>query len=101
MAPTLEKYRLLNEEEADTINRDSNSAELTGHEYLTRQEVSTYNFSKLTIIVTVFLFVISVASNIIMALALKKAWVPTLPVTKLGEYFVMDAFAFLILILNA
>ncbi len=91
MAPTLEKYRLLNEDETDSVTRSSSGEELTGHEYLLREERSPYKFSKLTITVTAFLFLSSIVSNIIMALALKKAWVPAQRVTKLGESFVMSS----------
>jgi len=89
MAPTLEKYRLLSEDESDTIKSSSSSEELTGHEYLSRNEVSVYKFSKLSIIVTAFLFVFSIISNIVMAVTLRKVWVPAQRITKLGEYFAM------------
>jgi hypothetical protein len=91
MAPTLEKYRLLSEDESEsvTLKSSSSSEELTGHEYLSRTEVSTYKFSKLSIIITAFLFVASIVSNIAMALTLRKVWVPTQRITKLGEYLAM------------
>lgn len=89
MAPILEKYRLLSEDESDTIKSSSSSEELTGHEYLSRKEVSVYKFSKLSIIVTGLLFVFSIVSNIIMALTLRKVWVPAQRITKLGEYIKM------------
>jgi hypothetical protein len=103
MPSTLEKYRLLNEDESDITNCGSSSEELTDHEYLSRNEVSIYKFSKFSIIVIAFLCV-SVISNIIMALTLRKVWVPAEPTTKLGEFFVVVfvwTSAFTILIRNA
>jgi len=81
MAPMLEKYRLLSEDESS-----SNSEEPTGHEYLSRRDDSTYKFSKGFIIITGSLFISALVTNVILALTLRKTLgKPSRCVTPIGE----------------
>ncbi|KAL5042277.1 hypothetical protein BDW71DRAFT_211318 [Aspergillus fruticulosus] len=92
IAPTLEKYHMLNsEDDSSTSHYNSSGEELAGHAYLKRQEeegLKSQFSRKVMLMIMAVLFGASIVSNILMALALTKThnYVPSQQITKIDEF---------------
>ncbi|KAL4985035.1 hypothetical protein BDW68DRAFT_180081 [Aspergillus falconensis] len=95
IAPTLEKYHMLNsEDDSSTSHYNSSGEELTGHAYLKRQEeegLKSQFSRKVMLMIMAVLFGASIVSNILMALALTKThnYVPSQQITKIDDHLVV------------